>query len=332
MAKTNELYSALSACGFETSGLFCFGTWRGYAVTLRPWSGRAYYLDVAVRAGKWNAKLYRQISKSLKERKVRNPNAAGVGEKTAIFQLRFRKAEDPCEVLASALNTVTEVLRENGLAPADSCAITGAAQPDSLSLVSVGDHYAFQPVSAAALRAGSDREREKAEDNELNGSYALGLVGALLGMLVGLVPNLLTIVLDETIYAILFALVPICAMFGYKLFRGRMNKASIVITLLMSLLGVPLIEFFELVIYLMRDYAATLGEALAFSAEAFRDPAFLSDAVPDFLQLLLFMGLGVAFASGVIFRQTNSLKLRDDEARLSTLRPNPLRSDGQTPR
>ncbi len=325
MAKINQLYSALSSCGFETSGFFCFGTWKGYAVTLRPWSGNTYYLDLAVRAGKWNAKLYKQISGSLKEKKIRNPKAAGVGEKTAIFQLRFKKAEDPCEVLAAALNTVTEVLRENGLAPADTCALTGAARPDSLSLVSVGDHYAFQPVSAAALRAGSDREREKAEDNELNGSYALGLIGALLGMLVGLVPNLLTIIGTETIYAILFALVPICAMFGYKLFRGRMNKASIVITLLMSLLGVPLIEFLEMVIYLMREYAATLGEALSFSAEAFRDPSFLSEAAPDLLQLLLFMALGVAFASGVIFKQTNGLKLRDDEVRLASLRPNPNR-------
>ena len=57
----------------------------------------------------------------------------------------------------------------------------------------------YQPVNAAALRQQGTQAREKAEENQTNGSYLLGLIGAILGTLVGLIPNLLTAVYTETI-------------------------------------------------------------------------------------------------------------------------------------
>lgn len=325
MANVNPVYSALSACGFESNGICCFGVWRGYAVTLRLYSGKTYYMDVAVRPGKQNAQLRKAIVRSLKEKQVKRLKTAALTEKTAIFTLGFGKPESYADDFAAAVNAVVSALQEAGLAPADTCALSGAAQPDSLGLVALADHFAFQPVSAAAVRALADKNRERVEDNQNNGSYALGLVGALLGVLVGLIPNLLTIVAAKHIYAVLFALVPIAAIFGYRLFRGKMSKGAVVIVILASLLGVPLLEYLNLVAVLIREYSATLGEALSFAWELFRDPEFLSAAAGDLGKLLLFMALGVVFALRVILSQTNGSKLGIDETQLASLRPNPAR-------
>ena len=119
------------------------------------------------------------------------------------------------------------------------------------------------------------------------------LLFLLLGMLLGLIPNLLTIVFTERIYALLFALVPIAAIFGYKLLGGRMDRASIVVVILVSLLGVPVMIYFELVIYIVQEYGASLKEALSAALEVVKEVAFWREESGELLQLLLFMGLAL---------------------------------------
>lgn len=323
MANANSIYAALSACGFESSGNSCFGTWKGYAVSLRPYSGRNCIIDVAIRAGQKPAALRKGLAKSVKGLGVKKGAVVQVVNNVASFTIPFGSPEEAPATLASYMNAYTAALRENGVAPADTCAITGASRPDSLCLVRTGNFDSYQPVSAAAVRRLSDKAREAVEENQLNGSYGLGVVGALLGMLVGLIPNLLTIVFTERIFGLLFALVPILSMLGYKLFRGKMSKGAMAIVILLSLLGVPVMEFTYLVIYLIREYGAELGEAVAYTAEMFRTPEFLSEAAPDFIQLLVFMAIGVAIAWRFMSGQINTTQLRGTETQLATLRPNP---------
>ena len=330
MAKENPAFSAAAACGLETNGLYCFGTWRGYAVTLRLYSGKNYYLDVAVRPGKQNAPIRKGVARSLKEKQLKRLKFTELTEKTAIFLLSFGKPESYADDLAAGLNAAVEALWANGLAPADACAVSGAPEPDSLGLTTVGDHLAFQPLNAATVRAIADKNRERVEDNQNNGNYGLGIIGALLGMLLGLIPNLLTIVFAQRIYGLLFALVPIASMLGYKLFRGRMSKGSIVIVILLSLLGVPLLEYLDVVVLLIREYSFALGEAFGYAFEICFDPDFLSEAGGDLAQLLLFMVIGVVFAFRFMLSQTNSSQLSFDEAQLASLRPNPARAQDQS--
>ncbi len=323
MATEMDVLSAINQLGLEGLGNIFYGTWKGYAVTLRKISAKTFYLDVAVRMEKVPAGLRRALGRGIKEKGMRLGGIELINKKRVVFSISFKGSDQALPRLQERLDAATSALRENGISPADTCAISGAARPDSLCLVNVNGAPCYQPVCAAVVREQSTQTREQAQENEVNGSYAMGILGAALGMLVGLIPNLLTIVLAERIYGILFALVPICAMFGYKLFKGKMGKASIAIVIVLSLLGVVLIPYLELVFYLVRDSGFTLGQAFDIARLYMTQPEFLGEISGDLLQLLLFMVIGIAIAWRYMSSQTNSSTVQSAEAQLASLRPNP---------
>lgn len=325
MAYVNPIFAALSACGFESSGAVCFGVWDGYAVALQLYSGKSYFVRTAIRTDQKVAALRKGLQISLKSKAPKGCAVNAVTAQAAVFTLAFGKTAEAPARFSAAMDAITAALRENGLSPADTCALTGAARPDSLCLVRTGPFDSFQPVSAAAVRALDEKNRESLDQNEMNGSYALGFVGALLGMLVGLIPNLLTIIFAERIFGILFALVPLASMFGYKLMRGKMSKGSVAIVVALSLLGVVLIPFFELTYYFVHDYGAAFGEALSTAGQLMLMPEVLSELAGELLQLLLFMALGIWIAWRYISGQTNRSLRLDSERQMATLRPNPAR-------
>ncbi len=290
-------------------------------------------MDLAVRLPKIPAGLKKTLGRAVNEPGLRIGGIEMVKKNVIISSLSFAKADNPANHFAAWMDKLTAVLRENGIGPADTCALTGASRPDSLCLVTIDGVCCYQPVCAAAVRDKGTQMRAKIEDNETNGSYALGLVGALLGMLLGVILNVLGIVFTERIYALLFALVPLAAMFGYKLFKGKMSKGSIVIVILLCLLGVLLIPLFEIVVYLMRDSGASLGEALNWATFYMLDPDFLSEISGELLKLLLFMALGVFIAWRYMSSSTNSSMASGAAAQLATLRPNPrYAQDAETER
>ena len=321
MAAENELFSAFSRYGFESEGVLGYGTWQNYAVTLQRLSARTYYIHVAVRLAEKPAKVGKILQKALKGRKIKNQRFT---KNTLIFSLNLPKGEDAAAAMASQLDAITEALRLNGIGPADTCAISGAPRPESLCLAPVDGLVSLQPVCAAAVRSQEAATREKVEENQENGSYALGFVGALLGMLVGLIPNLLTILFAERVSALLFALVPIASMFGYKLMKGKMSKGSVVIVILLSLLGVLVIPFLELVFYFVRDYGAPVGEAISTAGQLMGSPEFLSEILSELLQLLVFMALGILFAWRYMSGNVNSNVVQGAALQTASLRPNPL--------
>lgn len=322
MANTNDLFVALTGLGLETAGNFCFGSWKDYALLLQPAAG-GVMAGAAVQLTGSLGSYRKAISRALKEKGLKGVRLAGLTKTAANFMLSSGRTDSLSGFYAGALDALTAALRESGIAPADHCAITGAARPDSLCLVTQNGALSYRPVSAAAIRDKEQKTREKVEENRENGNYVTGFVGALIGMLVGLIPNLLSIIFAETIWSLLFALVPLCAMFGYKLTMGKMNKGAIAIVVVLSLLAVLLIPMFELSYYLVHDYGMPLGEALRASRAAITDPAFLSEITSELLQLLLFMALGIWIAWKYMSRSINSSQLDDAETQLATLRPNP---------
>lgn len=328
MTKENPTLAALDALGFERqSELVRFGVWQDYAVCLRALSATTVFIAVAIRSSKKNTALSRELSRSLKEQGVKGLVLTPVAQKVQFvtFKASFKKTDEVTEQFRRFMAAIVAVLRENGLAPADTCAISGTPMPDSLCLMTIGAELSYQPVNGALIHEQNVKAREKAEENETNGSYALGLVGALLGMLVGIIPTLLTIIAAEKIFAWLFALVPIAAFFGYKLFRGKMNKGALVIVILVSLLGVVMIPLLELAFFFMKDYGDTLGGALQSAFYTLTDGDFLKEMAGDLLKLLLFMGLGIFFSLGVILGHTNADAVSSSQAQLNSLRPNPAR-------
>lgn len=322
MAKHAHLFTSLQELGFEAAGSVCFGRWKGYAVSVRP-DTNVFLVDFAVRPplGDRPKELLNSLTAAMKSRtgkRVAVSNAQGQERNIAFsFVLKLKGKTPYSEQFTAFADACADSLRACGLPPAGTCAVCGGGTPESLCFIG-----SYQPVHSACMRSTLEKTREKAEENQTNGSYLTGFVGALLGMLLGLIPNILIAVLNDTIYALLFALVPLAAMWCYRKFNGKMNKASIVIIIVVSLLGVFVMQYVSLAIYLMQEYGAALGEALAFTAELFADGESLGAILSDSVMHFVFMALGILFAWRYL-NQTNSSSVAGVEAQLSTLRPNP---------
>ena len=315
--ENNTIYQALEAKGFETAGQICFGIWEGYTVSLRPY-GKLYFIDIAVRTENGKIRL-RSITKSIKKHNANHKLNCMFNEKQKFIsvQIGFDKKSPHEEQLFRYLSAIMAAFRENGVRPADTCAVCGGGSPDSICVLNC-----CQPVHSACVRSMADKVRDEVQSNQENGSYLTGFLGALLGMLVGLIPSILTIALVDRIYALLFALVPLASAWGYRKFNGKQNKASIVIVVLLSLLGVFVMQYLSVSIYLMREYAVSFGETFAYTMEELLNLEGFMLVAQDSLVPILFMLLGVFIAWNYV-KKTNTGTVQQIEAVQSTLRPNP---------
>ena len=197
------------------------------------------------------------------------------------------------------------------------CAHCGGQAPDSYCLVNT-----YQPVHAACVRSAQMQTVEKAQANAEHGSYLTGALGAIIGTLVGLIPTVLTTLYLERIYALLFALVPLAAMFGYRLCRGKRSKASIAIIIVLSLIGVIALQFIVITIGVAQELELPVSEAARevvpylLTAEGFQSLLTESDAPVEFL----FMALGI-FIAWKYLAVTNERTIANADAAASTLRP-----------
>ena len=314
MAKQNAVQAALRQLGLDAAGQACYGSWNGYAVTFRH-SAPYYDLDVAVRLDKKNRAVEKTLRAALKQRLPKRV----VGCVNHGDHLTFSLALDPktpyADQLRHVLETVTAALAEQGVSPADTCAVCGREHPDSLCLI-----HAYQPVHASCVRSVTDQTRQAAENNARQGSHLTGFLGGVVGMLVGLVPSLLSILLADRIYAVLFALVPLCAMWGYRKLWGKRDAAAIVIVILLSVLGVFVLELLVVAISIKQEFGMGLRAALLVTCQYLLTAEGIGVMLQESLTELFFMAIG-AFLSWRFLAQTNHSQMAAVETVRSTLQP-----------
>ena len=320
MATENELSQALSSLGFLQAKNFYCGSWRGYAVMLWKYAGKNWFASYAVRLQKLGG-VRKDVKKAVKELGGKPGNVQNCTATRAMFIVPLKGEESVHQSLRNNLDLYAAALQKAGIAPADTCAVSGMSAPDSLCLVQAKDGLSYQPVMASAVRQNNAQIQQITEENETNGSVVSGIVGAVVGMLVGVLINLLSIVFLDRVFALLFAVVPLASMFGYKLFKGKMNKAAIAVVLVLCLVAVLLVPYLEGVYYLVHDYGISLGEALPACVQIYVQN--FSEFLQEIGQLLLFMALGVFIAWRYLSGQINSNQVKYAQTMLETLRPNP---------
>lgn len=330
----SERFAVLSSYGFRQNGQISYGSWNNYAAAVYKYLVNTCYVSLAVRMDRVTSDVKKTIKQTLKQagKKYR---LARLDKQTALFTAAFGKNDDLAQELPACLNLLTGTLRAAGIGPADTCFKSGQPYPDSLCLVAIGQYASCQPVRAAALREESAKVQQKTEENENNGSYLFGLIGAILGMLVGVAVNILVISTVERIYAVLFALIPFAAMFGYKLFKGKLNKASLVIVVVLCLVALVLMPFAQTVLGVQQAVkkesgrTLPLGDAIDVARKVVAQKGFLKEISGDLVKYVIFMALGLLIAWNYIRRQTNVAQLGAEKALLDTLCPNPMYSGGQ---
>lgn len=317
-----QFFSTLQQFQFQTVENICCGVWRGYAVSLRIYAGAYYYVDVAIRADK-PKDVKKTVKRALKVRKL--ASVAFVGTMSITLTVKFPKHTDPANHFTTVMEEITSTLNANGIYPANTCAMSGAANPDSLCIVYTGNGLSYQPVMSHIIQEQTEKVAEKVEDNENNGSLLTGMVGAVVGAIVGIIVNVLLMVFTKRMYALAFALVPVAAMFGYKLLKGKATKLSMVIVIVLSAISVPLMCVLNAVLFVSTENKLSLGDAFSgVTALMETDPSFKSNVYSDLPSMILFMALGVLIAWGYMLGSLNSSQIKGSQAQVSSMRPNPL--------
>lgn len=317
MASTFEIHEALDGMGFETLGSVSVGNYRSYAMSLLNGDNGYCAVTVAVRLDSKDSEIAAALMEAFKQCKPRR--VYGVRNKGAslILSARLDRETSVKQQLTEILEQIVSTLRKARVAPACTCAVCGGAGPESMALLN-----GYQPVHAGCVRRLVGRAEEEVENDRIHGSYLTGIMGAVLGMIVGMIPNLLTIVFLERIYSLLFALVPLASMWGYRKLGGKRTGASLAIVILLSFISVLLMSLLSTAFSLMREYHVGFGEAFAATAVYVFSAGGISALLRDSLISILYMGLGVWIAWRFL-NHTNAGTVRNAQAAAASLRPNP---------
>ena len=300
--KTNEFSLLGTELGLTAYGATLCGVVDGWPLTL--WNNNVNHVHLIVDR-KRDSALVKQINAVLKTwgGKINS----WVGNMLVITAASKKKAQGSA---STYIQFCVYALGHAGLHPLETCPYCGGGNCDAAALTGKG----YRPVHYRCLQAEAGKAHNKADINRENGSYLLGVLGALIGMLVGTIPTFLTVVYLEMEYSILFALIPICAYFGYKLFSGKMNKAALIVSILMAVLGVFILNFEYIVFSIMREYGFSFSEALSFVPDLLRDGEIWAAIAADSLQEFFFSALGVVIAWGLISRTASGAAANADAA------------------
>lgn len=254
------------------------------------------------------------VRRALKE-KCKEIKGLGMQVSGTVLTLTVDTAKQPlAQGVEAALQIAAETLSGPGVPkPPETCLLCKQGGCDVYAMV--GDKYA--PAHRACVEAACAAAQAEAQHNEAKGSYLTGALGALLGALVGAVPNVFSMWFGDRIYLLLYMLVPICSYYGYKLFRGRLNKAAPVIVAVFSLVQVYIVE-------MLLAYLILLDEGMRLSlpmvVQLYHRYMTLGDMMSSMGMPLLFTLGGIFLSWGIISRNNQTARL-DAERSMESMQP-----------
>ena len=217
------------------------------------------------------------------------------------------KDADYQQAFQGAVTAVTEALRRRSVAPSKNCPVCGNSGCDILVAYKGG----YEAAHRSCMEQVVSHVKNKAQKSVSEGNYFTGIIGGILGAIVGVLPSFLSVVLVEKIYALLFALIPLCIYYGYKLLKGKMNKVVIVLTVILSVLSVYMIEMLLLAYYIVAE-GFLISEAIQIVWASLLEPSVWTAMTMDALTSFLFVALGIWIAWGRISRTAGTeVKTRD---------------------
>lgn len=232
--------------------------------------------------------------------------------KTAALTWQEKKGyrlEEIMDLLQAAVGT----LKNHGAAePEDQCIICGQDGCDGY----IRYDGRYEVIHQRCISRMKAEAQQQAAANQ--GSYVLGIVGALVGGLVGMIPTVLSIWLLERIWSLLYALIPLGAYYGYKLCGGKMNRAALAVSILVSILDVYVLQLVLLVIGLIVEYQCSMLESLQFLRSALADGEFWVSLTTSSWDSFLFLALGIWIAWSRISR-THKSDLKGIENVMTTM-------------
>lgn len=303
----------VQSIGLRVVGSSAFGTWGDFPVAASLNGGGSGNMAIFALAA--DPQLIKQNRKAVLKplrTALKGTAVVNIGTDSVNFTIKA-KPQTLLQKAQDTQNIALPILHEYGIAPPQTCRLCGQGGCDSYA----GVYGGYRPVHARCVQALGEKAEAEYQHNQQNGSYARGILGAILGGLVAAIPNLLTIWFMEVIYSLLYALIPLGAYFGYKKLGGKMNKAGVAVVCLISVVVGLLIDPITVVIAFVSE-----GLPLSLLPYIFANDEFIAVLMPEILKSLLFVALGIFIVWSKISR-TAAHSVLDVQQVVQTLQPMP---------
>lgn len=302
-----ELRQFAEHLGFKCLGSTLVGSWNDYPFLATLKAGRVNVLTATFT-------FLKEPSGSLLRRgRKEMPRGCVLTWQTGKVNLVCSGQDETLPAMfQDGMNAVTGLFQTSKATVPTACPLCRKGDCDSLALV----NGAYVPIHRACCESRSYDAVARAEANAMSGSYVTGWIGALLGGMAGALPTILAAWFLEIISLWLCLLIPLGAYYGYKLFRGKLDRMATVATIVSSLLQVFLVEqalFYVSIVNYMGLWPSVFA-SVAFYFELM-EPI---DILPGLLQNLLFVAVGIFCVFGII-RRTNQNETQDAGVLLASL-------------
>ena len=312
-----EFHEIVQQNGFYQNGMATYGVWNGYPFSMGKTKMQGgYYSQEMVKVVFFTmGELPKETMKSISQQYSKQVTSILMAKNGRVEVTFPYKKKENVQVGAEVLNAVTYAMAQNGVAVREGCAICGLEGCDCV--VPSGEFYV--PAHYKCIEDKAVAVKTKTETDLATGSYVSGLVGAVLGALVGILPTLFTIYFMDVYYAAACMLVPLAAYYGYKILKGKMTGATKWIVTGVSILQIPviytLITYFSL---LNEGYRVTLLEVASFVLQYMAtNPGSIFG---DMLTMIIFFIIGIASVFGMISR-TGTQEYEEQAGQLSMAVP-----------
>ena len=184
------------------------------------------------------------------------------------------------------------VLAQEGFTGTARCSRCGGESDGTEKIVLQGGTRA-QLMHEACITSLADERKMAVEQQSNSGkNYWMGLLGAALGTLVGLIPWV--IIARMGYFASIFGLlIGVCAKKGYELCRGKLGRPKLVILVVCAVVGILFAEYIDIWLQVSAElvgYGLSFGQTTALTtALILQEPAVLTE-------FLMNAGLGLLFA------------------------------------
>ncbi len=249
-----------------------------------------------------------------------NMSVAAGDDRIQITMFLKNTMENSLPRVAKMIEEMDCILNESKEKPPCTCGVCGREDSDSFAIL----NGICQPVHRECLQQEMNRIHAKTETNQRKGTYLTGIIGAVFGLAVGILPCVLSIYYTGKIYAAFFTIIPICIYFGYKLLWGKLTKFVVGLTVILSLVSIYVMN----IVVIMMQYVLTDGIKIKEAADLYFGRLMTFDTWvkltvnSDTLLCFLFVAIGIMIQWGQISK-TNQGKVNQIDQVIDTVTPNP---------
>lgn len=194
--------------------------------------------------------------------------------------------------LRMLLPQLLAVLAQEGFTGTARCSRCGGAINGTEKIVLQGGTRAQLMHEACITSLADERKMAVQQQSRSGNSYWMGLLGAVVGTLVGLIPWI--VIARMGYFASIFGfLIGLCAKKGYEICRGKLGRGKLVILIVCAVVGIVFAEYIDIWLQVASEltgYGLGFGQMTAFTtALILQESAVLTE-------FLVNAGLGLLFA------------------------------------